>query len=174
MERILVKRTLRCAPTSRPLDIPDSWLSRSKSQLAIEYGYRVQEQSPRTWVFWIHAGSTARLEQSYRDIVDCVKIRGRKNPKTNILKLVRNWLHDGKNEPWLLVLDNVDDIHYLLDTENTEQEAQGIDVNSAISQLMSACLSQSQSESILITSRSKGIALKLTEERYVIAVKPMN
>lgn len=27
-----------------------------KSQLAIEYGYRVREKS-NTWVFWVHAGS---------------------------------------------------------------------------------------------------------------------
>ncbi|KAL8795910.1 MAG: hypothetical protein Q9195_001654 [Heterodermia aff. obscurata] len=148
----------------------------SKSQLAIEYGYRVEEQSPRTWVFWIHAGSAARLEQSYRDIADYVKVRGRRDPKANILKLVHNWLRDGKNRPWLLILDNVDnvdDTHYAPGARSAGQGVQETGANSGILQLMSMDLPQSQNGSILITSRSKGIAVKLAEERDVIAVEPM-
>jgi KaiC/GvpD/RAD55 family RecA-like ATPase len=30
-----------------------------KSQLAIEYAYRVCEKEPNTWVFWIHAENRA-------------------------------------------------------------------------------------------------------------------
>jgi hypothetical protein len=55
-----------------------------KSQLAIECAYRSRDQSPGTWVFWIHASSAARFEQSIRDIADCAKIYGRQNPKANI------------------------------------------------------------------------------------------
>jgi len=124
-------------------------------------------------VFWIHAGSTARFEQSYRDIADQVKILGRKDPKANILKLVHDWLRNGRNGSWLLVLDNVDDTHLLLEAGGTGQGGQGTGVDSGISQPMSAFLPQSQNESILITSWSKGIALKLVEEKDIIIVEPM-
>jgi hypothetical protein len=51
----------------------------------------------------------ARVEQSYRDIADTVKIFGRRDPKANIFKLVRDWLHDGNKGKWVLILDNIDD-----------------------------------------------------------------
>jgi len=124
-------------------------------------------------VFWIHAGSTARFEQSYRDIADQVKILGRKDAKANILKLVHDWLRNGRNGSWLLVLDNVDDTHLLLEVGGTSQGGQGTGVDSGISQPMSAFLPHSQNGSILITSRSKGIALKLVEEKDIIVVEPM-
>ena len=124
-------------------------------------------------MFWIHASSTARFEQSYRNIADHVKILGRKDPKANILKLVHDWLRDGKNRPWLLVLDNVDDTHFLREAGSAEQEVQETAVDNAISHSMSAFIPQSQNGSILITSRSKEIALKLMEEKDIIVVKPM-
>ncbi|KAL8637133.1 MAG: hypothetical protein Q9228_005565 [Teloschistes exilis] len=107
------------------------------------------------------------------DIADQVKIPGRTDPKANILKLVRNWLHAGKHGPWLLVLDNVDDTHLSPETGRSGREVQRIGIDSVNSQPMSAYLPQSQNGSILITSRSKGIALKLVEENNVIVVEPM-
>jgi hypothetical protein len=55
-----------------------------KSQLAIEHCYRAAEQSPETWVFWAHASNPARLEQSFREIADHVKIRGRKDAQADV------------------------------------------------------------------------------------------
>ncbi|KAI4254529.1 MAG: hypothetical protein LQ352_003037 [Teloschistes flavicans] len=148
-----------------------------KSQLAIEHIYRTRERSPGTWIFWVYASSVARFEQSYRDIADHLKIPGRKDPKANILKLVRDWLHAGKYGPWLLVLDNVDDTH--LDTHLSAetggggQGVRGTAVGRGVSQPMSAYLPQSQNGSILITSRNRGIALKLVEENNIIVVEKM-
>ncbi|KAL9580855.1 MAG: hypothetical protein Q9212_004238 [Teloschistes hypoglaucus] len=144
-----------------------------KSQLAIEHIYRTRERSPETWVFWVHASSLARFEQSYRDIADQVKIPGRKDPKANILKLVRDWLHAGKYGPWLLVLDNFDDTYLLPETGHGGREVQRNGIDSGNSQRLSTYLPQSQNGSILITSRSKGIALKLVEEKNIIVVEPM-
>ncbi|KAF1941163.1 hypothetical protein EJ02DRAFT_466751 [Clathrospora elynae] len=80
-----------------------------KSQLAIEHCYRTAEQLPETWVFWANASNTARLEQSYQEIADQVKACGRKDPQADLFKLVHDWLHNEKNGPWRLVLDNADD-----------------------------------------------------------------
>ena len=154
----------------------NSWSSKSKSQLAIKYDYRIQEQSSRTWVFWIHVDSTTRLEQSYRDIVDYVKIRERKNSKINILKFTHNWFRDEKNKSWLFIfdnVDNVDDTHYVFEINSADQKMQEIDANSEMFQLMSMNFSQNQNESIFITSRNKDIVLKLTKKKNVIVVKSM-
>ncbi|KAH9859264.1 hypothetical protein J1614_012212 [Plenodomus biglobosus] len=70
--------------------------------------YRTAEQSPETWVFWAHASNTARLKQSFREIADQVKVRGRKDAQADVFMLVHDWLRDEKNGRWLLVLDNAD------------------------------------------------------------------
>ena len=69
-----------------------------KSQLAIEYGYRVREKS-NTWVFWVHAGSAARFEQGYRLIAEQAKIPGWDQKDADILGLVHRWLSDERNGP---------------------------------------------------------------------------
>uniref|UniRef100_A0A093Y283 O-acetylhomoserine (Thiol)-lyase n=1 Tax=Talaromyces marneffei PM1 TaxID=1077442 RepID=A0A093Y283_TALMA len=84
-----------------------------KSQLAIEYAYQAHERSPKTWIFWVHASNAARFEQSYRELADDVKLFGRRDPKANIFKLVHDWLRDSTNGKWILILDNVDDAHFL-------------------------------------------------------------
>ena len=70
-----------------------------KSQLAIEYTYRVRERSPKRWVLWIHASNAARFEQGVRDVADEVKINGREDPKADVFKLVRDWLRGGAKGP---------------------------------------------------------------------------
>src|SRR6266487_3727453 len=47
-----------------------------KSQLAIEYSYKVREESPTTWVFWVHASNATRFEEGYRKIAERVGISG--------------------------------------------------------------------------------------------------
>ncbi|EEA25022.1 hypothetical protein PMAA_089880 [Talaromyces marneffei ATCC 18224] len=89
-----------------------------KSQLAIEYAYQAHERSPKTWIFWVHASNAARFEQSYRELADDVKLFGRRDPKANIFKLVHDWLRDSTNGKWILILDNVDDAHFLVSRPN--------------------------------------------------------
>ena len=102
----------------------------SKSQLAIEHAYRTREQSPETWVFWVHASNAARFAQSFRDIANRVKIAGRQDPQANIFMLVHNWLCDCKQR-WLLVLDNVDDARFLLSGQ-ANSDGQGQTTNAQI------------------------------------------
>ncbi|KAF2678089.1 TPR-like protein [Lentithecium fluviatile CBS 122367] len=143
-----------------------------KSQLAIEHAYRTRERSPETWVFWVHASNAARFEQSYRDIADCVKISGRLNPKANIFKLVHDWLH-GSKEQWLLVLDNVDDARFLVDSQASGQ-GQPADDSRTASRPLRMYLPRCERGSILITTRNKEVALTLVEPRDIVSVKPMD
>ncbi|KAK7182331.1 kinesin light chain [Paraphaeosphaeria sporulosa] len=144
-----------------------------KSQLAIEHAYRTREQSPETWVFWVHASNAARFEQSYRDIADCVKIAGRQDLQANIFKLVHNWLCDCKQR-WLLVLDNFDNPRFLLSGQGNG-DGQGQTTNAqVVRKPLREYLPHCERGSILVTTRNKEAALRLVEQRDIVSVKPMD
>jgi len=144
---------------------------RRKSQLAIEYSYRVRCQSPETWVFWIHASNAARFEQSFREIADHVKIPSREDPKANIFKIVYDWLRDEKNGKWLLILDNADDTRWLLEAHVTTG---AVPVSGFQERPFWEYVPQIQHGSVLVMTRSRAAAVQLVEERDIIAVEPMD
>ncbi|KAF8867326.1 putative kinesin [Acephala macrosclerotiorum] len=145
-----------------------------KSQLAIEYAYRTRDRSVETWVFWVHASNAARFEQSFRDIANCVKIPGRQNLQANIFQLVHDWLRNDRKGKWVLILDNVDDAEFLVKAQSTGQDKQTDNISSGNLRPLVAYLPQCPNGSILITTRSKSAALKLVEQRDIIAVEPMD
>ena len=124
-------------------------------------------------MLWLHAGNMARLEQGFRDIADHVKIPGRQDPKVNVFRLVHDWLCDEKNGQWLLILDNVDNPDLLSEAGDGGQRGQGHSMDGGQGQPISAYLPQSQNGSILVTSRSQAVALKLVEEKDIVVVQPM-
>jgi tetratricopeptide (TPR) repeat protein len=141
-------------------------LPRSKSQLAIEYAYRVRERSPEKWVFWVYASNAARFEQSYRDIADRVELAGRQDPQANIFKLMHDWLCKTRHK-WMLVFDNVDDARFLL---NVQPDIQGQAAVRPLREYLPHC----EHGSILVTTRNVEAALRLVEKRDIIAVEPMD
>jgi tetratricopeptide (TPR) repeat protein len=146
--------------------------SQRKSQLAIEYSYQTRDRLPDTWVFWVHASNAARFKESYREIADRVRIAGRKGPKANVVKLVYDWLCDRKDEKWILILDNVDDARFLYEASPLSREGPGSGHTSR--QPLLAYLPQSPNGSILMTTRTREVALKLVEQRDIITVEPMD
>ncbi|KAF2032530.1 TPR-like protein [Setomelanomma holmii] len=144
-----------------------------KSQLAIEHAYRTHKESPDTWVFWVHASNADRFRESYRSIADRVKIAGRQDPQANIFKLVHDWLCDCKQR-WLLVLDNVDDAHFLLSGQ-AGGDGQGQTTNAqVIRKPLREYLPHCERGSIIVTTRHEAAALKLVERRDIVRVKPMD
>ncbi|EED19716.1 kinesin, putative [Talaromyces stipitatus ATCC 10500] len=87
-----------------------------KSQIAIEYTYRVRDSAPNTWIFWVHASNTTRFEQGYREVAAVAKSPGRDDPKCDVLELVKKWLSDETNGNWLMILDNADDVDLFFNT----------------------------------------------------------
>jgi hypothetical protein len=47
-----------------------NFVRKSKSQVAIELAHGTREQSPETWVFWVHASNAGRFEESFRNIAN--------------------------------------------------------------------------------------------------------
>ena len=129
---------------------------------------------PATWVFWIHASNAARIEQGYRKIAEQVKIPGRGDPKADIFRLVEKWLCNEKNGKWALVLDNADETTVLFETLITGPKAQASGSSGGHTQSLLAYLPQSRNGSILVTTRTKSVALQLAEESDIIPIEPMN
>ena len=147
---------------------------RRKSQIAIEYAYQVQEDSPTTWVFWVHAGTRARFEEGYRRIIQATKMDGWDNPKADILPLVRSWLCDKSNGRWVMVVDNADDSAVFFPLLG---RAKAVEVGNPgqAAEPLSDFLPQSPNGSILITSRSRDVARRLTGRGdCLVEVKPMD
>lgn len=136
-----------------------------KSQLAIEYSYRIRGESPATWVFWIHSSNETRFVQSLRDIADQLKIPGHLDPKVNILKLVESWLQDEKKGKWVCILDNADNHEFLCSLPAAGQ--------GALVKPILEYIPKSRNGSLIITSRSREAALKIVAYRDLIEVKPM-
>lgn len=139
-----------------------------KSQLSIEYSYRARSESKATWVFWVHASNAVRFEQSFRDIAEQAKIAGRQDPTVNIFQLVESWLQDGKRGKWLLILDNIDDDEFLRQPQSLK-----FGQTNASTKPLLGYLPQSPNGSIIITSRSREVALRLVDHQDIIKVEPM-
>lgn len=145
-----------------------------KSQLAIEYSYRVRQKSPQTWVFWIYASNRTCFEEGYRTIAERIKLPCRDEPTADTLRLVRDWLCDEANGQWVMILDNADDPTVFFDTRGRKRKADS-DSSTHAPTPLSAFLPQTQNGSILVTSRSRDAAFRLTgSDRSIIAVEPMD
>ena len=103
-----------------------------------------------------------------------LKIAGRKNPQANIFKLGHDGLQDHKNGKWLLVLDKVDSAGFLFETPPSNQASPPSSDQERHSVPLIAYLPRSPNGSILITTRSNGVALKMVEERNIIMVDAMD
>jgi tetratricopeptide (TPR) repeat protein len=124
-------------------------------------------------VFWVHAGTQARFEQGYRRIAEATKMRGWDDPKADVLRLVRSWLCNESNGRWVMVVDNADDADVFSTPPPGAQAASGARLSQA-AELLSDFLPQSPSGSIVVTSRSRDVAFRLTGSYDTIfEVRPM-
>ncbi|KAH7014907.1 P-loop containing nucleoside triphosphate hydrolase protein, partial [Ilyonectria destructans] len=135
-----------------------------KSQLAIEFAYRIAETSADTWVFWVHATTPARIVEGFKTIADNVKLQGRNQPKADILQLVYNWLSKEQHGKWLMILDSADDYHVLF----------GANENSNNRRPLADYLPQSRNGSIVLTTRNKSLAFRLAGDYSdILDIGPM-
>jgi len=141
-----------------------------KSQIAIEYSYRVRDKSPKTWVFWVNASTVTRFEQDYGKIAEILKLPGRDDSKVDILKLVADWLQNESNRSWLLVLDNADDktLFTTMDTEVVQ------DSEEVIRPSLLTYIPQAPTGQILVTLRTMEVAQLLARDRkHIIPISLM-
>ncbi|KAM0332410.1 hypothetical protein ACHAQA_002690 [Verticillium albo-atrum] len=136
-----------------------------KSQMAIRFAHDVHAESPDTSVFWVHASTKETFKESYQSIADILALPDRHNPSVNVLALVRDWLQRENLGPWLMIVDNADDVEMLFmankSSDNTEIP-------------IASYLPKTGNGKILVTSRSWDAAEKLTGSgREILRVQTM-
>ncbi|KAJ5472357.1 hypothetical protein N7530_006358 [Penicillium desertorum] len=140
-----------------------------KTQLAIEYSYRLRDKQHMKQIFWVHASNLDRFHQSFREIADRLNIPGRDIGGVNVLELVRQWLSDERNGQWVLILDNLDDSQLLDKAKRAGTHA--LDENKSLT--LREYLPTSQNGSILVTTRTRGAAVELVEPENIIEIGQM-
>ncbi|KAL8299073.1 hypothetical protein RB593_009129 [Gaeumannomyces tritici] len=134
-----------------------------KSQLAIEFAHRAAEKTPNKWIFWIHAGTQARVEEGFQAIADVVKLPGRNQPKADVLQLVYGWLSNEQNGRWTIILDSADNGGVFYATNDGRK-----------GKPLANYLPQSRNGSIVVTTRNRDLAFRLTgDHKNIIDIKPM-
>ena len=123
-------------------------------------------------MLWAHASNAARLQQSFQEIAQLVKVRGHKDPQADVFKLVHDWLRDEKNGRWLLVLDNADDAG-VLSTQASNSRGDSSSAG-ALQHQLSRYLPPTRHGSVLVTSRTRCAAMQLVEDSDIIPIEPMD
>ncbi|CRK48035.1 hypothetical protein BN1723_016830 [Verticillium longisporum] len=143
-----------------------------KSQIAIEFAYRVREtiSDAATSVFWVHVSTRARIEESYRFLADLLEIPRRHEPGVNILTLVRDWLTGPKPGKWLMILDNADDVDVFFATDTTQSTSSAS--SHETHEPLAAYLPKTGDGKILVTTRSMNAAEKLTGGHHSVIQIP--
>ncbi|KAF6787063.1 Kinesin light chain 5, partial [Colletotrichum sojae] len=129
-----------------------------KSQMAIHFAHQLRATSPKTSIFWVNANTKATFEESYRSIADVLALPRRHDPDVDVLVLVRDWLQREDVSPWLMIIDNADDIKMLFSKDDNETYL--------------SYLPKRENGKILITSRSWDAADKLTGNGKMILGVP--
>ncbi|KAI6855083.1 hypothetical protein KC338_g9003 [Hortaea werneckii] len=102
---------------------------------------------------------------SVRDVADQLKLYGRKDPKADLLRLLRNFLRDESKGSWLVVLDNADDAGFLLEPPARPDGA-------PVAPRWIDYIPPSEHGSVIVTTRSKKEALRFVYESEMVEVLP--
>jgi tetratricopeptide (TPR) repeat protein len=128
-----------------------------KSQIALEYCFRRKEKDPECSVFWVHAATIARFEETYKRIAtECGIIAQEEEAQVDATMLVQNWLENRHEGRWLMVVDNIDDTEVFFKEPMTNQKT------------VSQCIPRTWKGSLLFTTRSRDIAIDL-----ILPAKPI-
>ncbi|KAN0066858.1 hypothetical protein V8E54_015030 [Elaphomyces granulatus] len=117
-----------------------------KTQIALEIAYQVRDRKPECSIFWIPSTSIEMIEQAYMSIGKHLGLQGVTPAEMKIR--VKAHLSSEKVGPWLLIVDNVDDMNIWLTSDGS-------------SPAMDTYLPQSKYGFVLFTSRNQQLATKL-------------
>jgi transcriptional regulator with XRE-family HTH domain len=105
-------RTRRVALTQRQALIGLGGIG--KTQIAVEYAYRMREQGVYTHTLWINAASQEALMASFTALADLLPefTAREETDQQKLMEAIKGWL-EGCPQRWLLIFDNADDISLL-------------------------------------------------------------
>ncbi|TVY64167.1 Calcium-independent phospholipase A2-gamma, partial [Lachnellula suecica] len=136
-----------------------------KTQVAIEFAFRVKENHPECSIFWVPAMSIETVQQAYLQIGRVLHIPGIDEKGADIKKLVQDYLSQESSGEWLLIVDNADDIDMWTSSKTTK----------LASPTMYDYLPASSKGSILFTTRNRKDARNFTMQAHtVVGVESMD
>lgn len=140
-----------------------------KSQIAIEYCYLFKDTHPHHYVFWIYAAEPNHFEQGYQELARKARIPGWDDPKTDKLKLVQDWLQDGKTTEWLMVVDNADDASMFFRTRSD-----GAQLSQGNSKAFAQYFPQCSHGRILVTTRDRRLGVRMSQGQATIEITALS
>ncbi|KAL4934882.1 hypothetical protein BDV06DRAFT_217819 [Aspergillus oleicola] len=122
-----------------------------KTQIVLETAYQVRERDPSCSIFWVECTTYENVEQGYMSIAR--KIGLQVNPE-DVKERVKAHLSQESAGKWLLIFDNADDIDmWIKDSPTTPA--------------LRRFLPQSQQGRVLLTTRNRTLALKLSSSLMI-------
>ncbi|CVK95911.1 uncharacterized protein FMAN_13834 [Fusarium mangiferae] len=126
-----------------------------KTQIALAYAHEMHEQNPDLSVFWVYAGNEERMQESYAKIIEQFEIPRGENVLSD-LELVKQWLESKHHKPWLMVVDNADDLNLFYGTDG-------------LSRHLPTC----PQGKLLVTTRNRQVAVRATKGQCLIEIPRM-
>jgi nucleoside phosphorylase/tetratricopeptide (TPR) repeat protein len=117
-----------------------------KTQIALEFAYRMREKFPECSIFWIPCTSYETVEQAYLDIASVIGMPSIEPAK--VKEQVMAHLSQDSSGPWLLIFDNADDIEMWIKGSDTAPP-------------LKSFLPRSENGHVLFTSRNRKLAVKV-------------
>ncbi|KAN0069937.1 hypothetical protein V8E54_012243 [Elaphomyces granulatus] len=117
-----------------------------KTQIALEIAYRIRDKKPEFSIFWIPATSVEKIEQAYMGIGERLGLQG--VTPADMKKAVKAHLSSEKTGPWLLIIDNLDDMNVWTTSD-------------ASSPMLKTYIPQSKYGFVLFTTRNQQLATSL-------------
>lgn len=82
-----------------------------KTQIVVEYAYRVREQGRYTHILWVHAANEEKILSSFSALAKLPPLSSAKEEKDQheLAAEMKHWLEQCQ-QPWLLIFDNANDL----------------------------------------------------------------
>jgi nucleoside phosphorylase/tetratricopeptide (TPR) repeat protein len=129
-----------------------------KTQIALEIAYRIRDKKPEFSIFWIPATSVEKIEQAYMGIGERLGLQD--VTPADMKKAVKAHLSSEKTGPWLLIIDNADDMNIWTTSD-------------APSPTLKTYIPQSKYGFVLFTTRNQQVATSLVGPE-VISIHEMD
>ncbi|KAJ4294113.1 hypothetical protein N0V90_007803 [Kalmusia sp. IMI 367209] len=129
-----------------------------KTQLVLEFLYRLREKHKYYSAIWIHATSMESLDQGYHAVAQQFGIRGSGGEDTDVKKTVQDFLSGESAGHWVMIFDNADDINMWIDKPNSkaQQSIRLIDY-----------IPRSNNGRVIFTTRDRKVGVKLAHQNVI-------
>ena len=128
-----------------------------KTQLVLELVYQVKDMHRSCSVIWIPATNLDSLHQAYINAARQLGISGWEDGKTDVKKLVQEYLSKDSTGTWILIFDNADDMAMWTTEPDVEQN----------SDCLADYLPRSKRGHVIFTTRDKKVAVELAGKNIV-------